>query len=122
MDNFANVVNPEQSLKKGKGRKVELSNAIRKERMWMTKKYIARWAYESAIPFHAFEEDSFKMLLEVVGQFGPGLPPPTRYELSTALLKEEVERTKNLVKRNEKEWKAIGCSIMTNAWSDRKRR
>ncbi|GKB04057.1 putative transcription factor/ chromatin remodeling BED-type(Zn) family protein [Tanacetum coccineum] len=90
--------------------------------MWMTKKYVARWAYESAIPFHAFEKDSFKMLLEVVGQFGPGLPPPTRYELSTPLLKEEVERTKNLVKRNEKEWKDEGCSIMTDAWSDRKRR
>ncbi|GJR08674.1 ribonuclease H-like domain-containing protein [Tanacetum coccineum] len=29
------------------------------------------------------------MLLEVVGQFGTGLPPPTRYELSTPLLKEE---------------------------------
>ncbi|GJY04072.1 putative transcription factor/ chromatin remodeling BED-type(Zn) family protein [Tanacetum coccineum] len=122
MDNFANIVNPEQSLERGKGKKVELSNAIRKERMWMTKKYVARWAYESAIPFHAFEKDSFKMLLEVVGQFGPGLPPPTRYELSTPLLKEEVERTKNLVKRNEKEWKEIGCSIMTDAWSDRKRR
>nr|GEU73533.1 hypothetical protein [Tanacetum cinerariifolium] len=121
MDNFTNVVKPEQSLERGKGKKVKLSNAIRKERMWMTKKYIARWAYESAIPFYAFEKDSFKMLLEVVGQFGPGLPPPT-YELSTPLLKEEVERTKNLVKRNEKEWKAIGCSIMTDAWSDRKKK
>ncbi|GJX08873.1 uncharacterized protein Tco_0196805 [Tanacetum coccineum] len=68
------------------------------------------------------DEDSFKMLLEVVGQFGPGLPPPTRYELSTLLLKEEVERTKNLVKRNKKEWKEIGCSIMTDVWSDQKRR
>ncbi|GKB66236.1 putative transcription factor/ chromatin remodeling BED-type(Zn) family protein [Tanacetum coccineum] len=97
MDNFANTINPEQSLKKKVG-------------------------IESAIPFHAFEKDSFKMLLEVVGQFGPGLPPPTRYELSTPLLKEEVERTKNLVKRNEKEWKDEGCSIMTDAWSDRKRR
>ncbi|GJZ03816.1 hypothetical protein Tco_0537091 [Tanacetum coccineum] len=104
MDNFANTVNPEQSLKKkGNDKNVELSNSIRKERIWMTKKYVARWAYESAIPFHAFENDSFKMLLEVVGQFGPGLPPPTRYELSTPLLKEEVERTKNLVKRNKKE-------------------
>ncbi|GJW89834.1 pescadillo-like protein, partial [Tanacetum coccineum] len=43
MDNFANIVNPEQSLERGKGKKVELSNAIRKERMWMTKKYVARW-------------------------------------------------------------------------------
>ncbi|GJT83439.1 tRNA dimethylallyltransferase 2 isoform X1 [Tanacetum coccineum] len=82
MDNFANIVNPEQSLEKGKGKKVKLSNVIRKERMWMTKKYVA----------------------------------------STPLLKEEVERTKNLVKRNEKEWKDEGCSIMTDAWSDRKRR
>ncbi|GJY36906.1 hypothetical protein Tco_0422284, partial [Tanacetum coccineum] len=46
MDNFANTVNPEQSLKKKvKGKNVELSNSIRKERMWMTKKYVARWAY-----------------------------------------------------------------------------
>ncbi|GKC70266.1 hypothetical protein Tco_1116149 [Tanacetum coccineum] len=67
MDNFANIVNPEQSLEKGKGKKVKLSNAIQKERMWMTKKYVTWWAYESAIPFHTFEKDSFKMLLEVVG-------------------------------------------------------
>ncbi|GKC53421.1 hypothetical protein Tco_1076166 [Tanacetum coccineum] len=82
MDNFANIVNPEQSLERGKGKKVELSNAIRKERMWMTKKYVARWAYESAIPFHAFEKDSFKMLLEVVPRpIWTGIPPPTKYEL-----------------------------------------
>ncbi|PWA93205.1 hypothetical protein CTI12_AA073680 [Artemisia annua] len=31
------------------------------------------------------------MLLEVVGQFGTGLPPPTRYEMTTTLLKEEKE-------------------------------
>ncbi|GJZ17489.1 hypothetical protein Tco_0553612 [Tanacetum coccineum] len=97
MDNFANIVNPEQSLERGKGKKVELNNAIRKRK----------------------NVDDKEIL---VGQFGPGLPPPTRYELSTPLLKEEVERTKNLVKRNEKEWKEIGCSIMTDAWSDRKRR
>nr|GEU73535.1 hypothetical protein [Tanacetum cinerariifolium] len=77
-------IKDDESLERGKGKKVELSNAIRKERMWMTKKYIAR----------------------------PALPPPTRYELSIPLLKEEVERTKNLVKRNKIEWKAIGCSIM----------
>ncbi|CAH1432877.1 unnamed protein product [Lactuca virosa] len=62
------------------------------------------------------------MMLEVVGQFGTGLPPPTRYSLSDPLLKHEVERTKSLLKKNEEEWKEIGCSIMTDAWSDRKRR
>ncbi|CAI9274423.1 unnamed protein product [Lactuca saligna] len=85
-------------------------------------KFISRWAYKNAIPFHALEDDSFKMMLEVVGQFGTRLPPPTRYSLSDRLLKLEVERTKSLLKRNEEEWKEIGCSIMTDAWSDRKRR
>ncbi|GJZ06037.1 hypothetical protein Tco_0539830 [Tanacetum coccineum] len=94
IDNFANKVNLEESLKKGKGKNVNLSNPIWKDRIWMVKKYISRWAYESAIPFHAFESDSFKMLLEVVGQFGVRLPPPPRYEMSTTLLKEEVEGTK----------------------------
>ncbi|GJV08191.1 ribonuclease H-like domain-containing protein [Tanacetum coccineum] len=36
MDNFANTVNPERSLKKGKDKNVELSNSIRKKRIWMT--------------------------------------------------------------------------------------
>nr|GEV04299.1 hypothetical protein [Tanacetum cinerariifolium] len=82
------------SLKKGKDKNVKLSTFIQKERIWMAKKYISRWAYESAIPFHAFEMDSFKMFLEVVGQFGTKLPQPTRYEMSITLLKEEGELIK----------------------------
>nr|KAJ0189697.1 hypothetical protein LSAT_V11C800392060 [Lactuca sativa] len=58
------------------------------------------------------------MMLEVFGQFGIGLPPPT----IDPLLKHEVERTKSLLKKNKEEGKEIGCSIMTDAWSDRKRR
>ncbi|GJU11524.1 hypothetical protein Tco_1133920 [Tanacetum coccineum] len=37
-------------------------------------------------------------------------------------LKKEVDRTKSLLKRYEEEWELTGCSIMTDAWSDRKRR
>ncbi|CAI9299539.1 unnamed protein product [Lactuca saligna] len=122
MDNFANTLNPEESLKSGKGKKVDINNAIRKERISTVKSFIGRWAYECAIPFHAFEKDSFKMMVEVIGQYGTGLPTPTRYELSNTILKKEVERTKNLVKKNEEEWKQDGCSIMTDAWFDRKRR
>ncbi|CAH1426234.1 unnamed protein product [Lactuca virosa] len=116
MDNFANIINPEGALKAGKGKNVDLNNIVPKERILTVHKFISRWGYESAIPFHAFERDSFKMMLEVIGQFGTGLPCPTRYALS------EVERTKKLLKKNENEWKEDGCSIMTDAWSDRKRR
>lgn len=122
MDSFANKLNPEEALKSGKGKKVDLNNIVRKERILAAHKFISRWAYECAVPFHAFEKDSFKMMLEVIGQFGTGLPSPSRYALSNTLLKYEVERTKNTLKKNEEEWKQDGCSIMTDAWSDRKRR
>ncbi|KAG5528703.1 hypothetical protein RHGRI_029392 [Rhododendron griersonianum] len=36
--------------------------------------------------------------------------------------KEEVERTKTFLKKQEEEWALTGCSIMTDAWTDRKRR
>ncbi|CAI9267481.1 unnamed protein product [Lactuca saligna] len=99
-----------------------MSNVIRKEHMIHVKEYICRWAYECAIPFHAFEKDSFKIMLEAVGQFGRGAPPPTRYEMGETYLKKEVERTINLLTPYKDEWKSNGCSIMTDAWFDRKRR
>ncbi|CAH1426499.1 unnamed protein product [Lactuca virosa] len=120
MDGYVNKINPE--IMKGKGKKVDLNDVVRKERILACHKFISRWAYKTAIPFHALEDDSFKMMLEVVGQFGIGLTPPTRYSLSDPLLKHEVERTKSLLKKNEEVWKEIGCSIMADAWSDRKRR
>ncbi|KAL5829116.1 hypothetical protein ACOSQ3_018584 [Xanthoceras sorbifolium] len=60
--------------------------------------------------------------MEAVGQFGPAYKPPTQYELREPLLKEEVQRTKELLKKQEEDWALNGCSIMTDAWSDRKRR
>ncbi|KAL5790169.1 hypothetical protein ACOSQ2_005057 [Xanthoceras sorbifolium] len=61
-------------------------------------------------------------MMEAVGQFGPAYKPPTQYELREPLLKEEVQRTKELLKKQEEDWALNGCSIMTDAWSDRKRR
>ncbi|CAN6579051.1 unnamed protein product [Malus baccata var. baccata] len=75
----------------------------------------------TGIPFHAIDNDSFKRVMEAVGQFGPGYLPPSQYELREPLLKEEVERVKKSLKKHE-EWALNGCSIITDAWSDRKRR
>nr|KAJ0214155.1 hypothetical protein LSAT_V11C400201400 [Lactuca sativa] len=122
MDRFPNTINPQDVSNMGKSKQENMSNAIRKEHMVRVKEYICRWAYECAIPFHAFEKDSFKIMLEAVGQFGRGAPPPTRYEMGETYFKKEVERTINLLTPYKDEWKSNGCSIMTDAWSDRKRR
>ncbi|CAH1440652.1 unnamed protein product [Lactuca virosa] len=105
MDGYANKINPEEDLNARKGKNIILNNIVQKERIFTVHKYISRWAYESAIPFHALEKESFKMMLEVVGQFRTRLPPPTRYDLSDTILKHEVERTKSLLKKKEQECK-----------------
>ncbi|XP_019157446.1 PREDICTED: uncharacterized protein LOC109154013 [Ipomoea nil] len=123
MDKFANQINPESSLSSGRGTAQQrIIEAFDKERVNRVKEYICRWAYESAIPFHVIEKDSFKLMIEAVGQFGPGAQTPNRYELSETYLKKEVDRVRDSLKEHEALWKENGCSIMTDAWTDRKRR
>ncbi|CAD6225334.1 unnamed protein product [Miscanthus lutarioriparius] len=74
------------------------------------------------IAFNACDNDEFKQMCEAIGQFGPGLVPPTQNALRGKLLEEGYERTKSLLQEREAKKMKNGCSIMTDAWSDRKRR
>jgi hypothetical protein len=65
------------------------------------------------IPFNTINCDEFDQVLEAAGRFGPG---------AKKLLHEEVEDTKKIVKDQAEEWKRTGCSLMTDAWTDQKRR
>ncbi|XP_052207042.1 uncharacterized protein LOC127811330 [Diospyros lotus] len=103
-------------------RQQTISEALFKERTQSVREYCARWVYEAGIPFNAIDNDSFKLFVEAVGQFGPGFKPPSQYQLKELLLKGEVDKIKELLKKHEEEWARTGCSIMTDAWTDRKRR
>ena len=61
-------------------------------------------------------------MCEAIGQFGLGIEPPTMFDLRGKLLEEEYARTKSLLQECEAEKMKNGCSIMTDAWSDKKRR
>lgn len=61
-------------------------------------------------------------MCEAIGQFGPGLQPPPLRDLRESLLGEEYARTKSLLGEREAEKVKNGCSVMTDAWLDRKRR
>ena len=76
----------------------------------------------AAIPFNACDNDEFKQMCEAIGQFGAGFQPPSQRDLRETLLEEEYARTKSLLEERDAEKMKSGCSIMTDAWSDRKRR
>ena len=75
----------------------------------------------TAIPFNACDNDEFKQMCEAIGQFGAGFQPPSQRDLRETLLEEEYARTKSLLEERDAEKMKSGCSIMTDAWSDRKR-
>jgi hypothetical protein len=76
----------------------------------------------AAIPFNACDNDDFKLMCEAIGQFGAGFEPPTMFDLRGRLLEEEYARTKSLLQERDAEKMKNGCSVMTDAWSDTKRR
>ncbi|GAB2293510.1 hypothetical protein Dimus_038268 [Dionaea muscipula] len=120
MDKFASGIDPETKIVTT--RQQNINDALWKERTHKVHLWLARWVYENGIPFYAIENDAFRQFCEAVGQFGMGYRPPSQYQLREPLLKEEVERTKRSLKKHEEEWALTGCSIMTDAWTDRKRR
>ncbi|ONM08004.1 hypothetical protein ZEAMMB73_Zm00001d033598 [Zea mays] len=67
------------------------------------------------ISFNACDNDEFKQMCEAIGQFGPGIEPPTMFDLRGRLLEEEYARTKSLLQEREAEKMKNGCSIMTDA-------
>ncbi|PWZ13277.1 hypothetical protein Zm00014a_018249 [Zea mays] len=95
----------------------QLNKELWKEREHEMHKFIARWAYNRGIPFNACDNDEFKQMCEAIGQFGPGLTPPTQDAFRGSLLEEEYERTKCLLQEREAEKMKNGCSIMTDAWN-----
>jgi len=78
--------------------------------------------YFTAIPFNAIDNDEFVQMCEAIGQFGVGFEPPSQDHLRGVLLNEEYARTKSLLQEHDVEKVKNGCSIMTDAWSDKKRR
>ncbi|CAO2148778.1 unnamed protein product [Urochloa humidicola] len=122
MDKFVLPMDPSSLGKTKVIRQQKITEAIWKERMHMLKRYIAKWVYVRGVPFHAINNVEFDQMIEAAGRFGPGGKKPNQHELREKLLYEEVEDTKKMLKGQEEDWAKNGCSIMTDAWSDQKRR
>ena len=57
-------------------------------------------------------------MIEAIGQFGPGLKPPSMYELRVPILNNEVKDVQKQLLEHEEEWAEKGCSILSDGWCD----
>ena len=84
--------------------------------------YICEFFIEGALAHNVASLKSFTRIVEAIGQFGPGLKPPTPYQLANPLLKIQVSKVDEMLKVQKEAWVSIGCSIMTDAWTDHRGR
>ncbi|KAJ9562030.1 LOW QUALITY PROTEIN: hypothetical protein OSB04_007190 [Centaurea solstitialis] len=84
-----------------------INAVVQKELRDKACQYIARWFYDARIPFHVANYDSFKIIIEAIGQFGLGMKPSSMYKLRVKNVEEQVNNHK-------KEWAEKGCSILSD--------
>ncbi|XP_034592935.1 uncharacterized protein [Setaria viridis] len=120
MDSYC--MRPEQARAKGKHLQTTMSQHYKVKEREKAHEYIADWFYQAAIPHNTVLLDSFDLMLEAIGQFGPGLKKPSPYQLGTPLLNKHVNLVHEFLEVQKEQWSLTGCSIMTDAWTDRRGR
>nr|XP_019702101.1 uncharacterized protein LOC105033135 [Elaeis guineensis] len=107
-----------QSRKEGKEKQTTINEVCKKKLRDKTCRELARWMYDAGIPFNVVNYLNFAVEIEAIGQFGPGMKPPSYHEIRVPLLRKEVEHTRDLTKGHQEKWARYGCSIMSDGWKD----
>lgn len=111
-----------QMRKEGKLRQSNINDTYDKEKRDMVCQYIGRFFYQAGISFNVARMDSFKWMIEAIGQYGPNMKPPSYHELRVPILRKKVEYTNDLLKNHKDLWVKHGCSIMSDGWTSRTNR
>ncbi|CAN0919505.1 hypothetical protein LINGRAHAP2_LOCUS31490 [Linum grandiflorum] len=61
-------------------------------------------------------------MFEDVIRHGPDFKPPSYHEVRETFLKEQMKEVESKLEMFKDEWKAVGCTIMSDGWTDKKRR
>ena len=83
---------------------------------------VAKFFYTSAIPFNCVKNPEFEKMCHLIGKYGLGFKPPSYHEIRETCLKKEMSHMEELLEEHKAEWKRTGCTIMSDAWTDKKRR
>jgi len=89
-----------------------------KEAKQVVDDHVADFFYENAIPLNVINSRSWEIMLESIGQYGPGYHSPTYREIREPLLERAVNRTTELRKKHEEAWKEYGCTLISDGWTD----
>ena len=82
---------------------------------------IASFFYNNVIPFNVSRSEEYTRMFEKVARHGLGFKPPSYHELRVKYLKQKVDLTMESLEEHRAYWKKMGCTIMTDGWTDKRR-
>ena len=65
---------------------------------------------------------AFTKMCDMIARYGVDYKSPSYHDLREKLLKQAVDKTDDLLEEYKDEWKRTGCTIMSDGWTDNKRR
>lgn len=116
---------PESAVEKRskeKLRQMNIREYVDKELVSGVHQYIAQFWYQAGLSFNLIMLPSFAKMVETIGAYGRHLPIPSYHDIRVPLLKKELKFTDDFLKKNKEEWSEYVCTIMSDGWTDRKRR
>ncbi|XLS48490.1 hypothetical protein HN51_022848 [Arachis hypogaea] len=83
---------------------------------------ISAFFYNNGIPFNVSRSKKYSRMFEKAIRYRQGFKPPSYHELRVPLLKKHVELVQQSLEEHREYWKQVGCTIMTDGWTDKRRR
>lgn len=93
-----------------------------KQAVHRAKMAIARWFFDSNLPFHATKSPYFQAAADAIAAIGPGFKVPSYHDMRVNLLGDCKKECQLLVESHRAHWAESGCTIMADGWSDQKQR
>lgn len=79
---------------------------------------ICKFFFYAGIPSNAADSPYFHKMLDLVGQYGPGLQGPSSRLISGRFLQDEITNIRNHLDEFKASWTTTGCSIMADSWNN----
>ncbi|XLS81037.1 hypothetical protein HN51_046868 [Arachis hypogaea] len=78
--------------------------------------------YNNGIPFNVSRSEEYTRIFKKAVRYRIGFKPPSYHELRLPLLKKHMELVQQSLEEHRTYWKQVGCTIMTDGWTDKRRR
>jgi hypothetical protein len=87
-----------------------------------TDMYVVDFIYESGLPLNVINSRAFEIMLEAVGQYGPGYVKPSYHDVRVSLLEKAKKSVDEIKKTHELAWTEFDCTLMSDGWTNRRGR